>query len=78
MKTDPQGRFLVREIIMALTEYLKETKAELKHVSWPTRKQAIAFTVVVIAISIFTALFLGLFDTIFSALLKWLRTFIGK
>ncbi|MBI5817339.1 MAG: preprotein translocase subunit SecE [Candidatus Yonathbacteria bacterium] len=63
---------------MALVEYLKETKAELKHVSWPTRKQAISFTVVVIAISIFTALFLGLFDTIFSTLLKWLRVFIGK
>lgn len=63
---------------MAFIEYLKETKAELKHVSWPTRKQAIAFTVVVIAISIFTALFLGLFDTIFSTLLKWLRAFIGK
>jgi preprotein translocase subunit SecE len=63
---------------MALIEYLKETKAELKHVSWPTRKQAIAFTVVVIAISIFTALFLGLFDTIFSTLLKSFRAFIGK
>ena len=63
---------------MALIEYLKETKAELKHVSWPTRKQAIAFTVVVIAISIFTALFLGLLDTIFSTLLKWLRVFVGK
>ena len=63
---------------MALIEYLKETKAELKHVSWPTRKQAIAFTAVVIAISIFTALFLGLFDTIFSTLLKWLRVFVGK
>ncbi len=63
---------------MALIEYLKETKAELKHVSWPTRKQAIALTVVVIAISIFTALFLGLFDTIFSTLLKWLRVFVGK
>ena len=63
---------------MALIEYLKETKAELKHVSWPTRKQAVSFTVVVIAISIFTALFLGLFDTIFSTLLKWLRVFIDK
>lgn len=63
---------------MAILDYLKETKAELKHVSWPTRRQAITFTVVVIAISIFTALFLGLFDTVFSTLLKWLRVFIAQ
>jgi preprotein translocase subunit SecE len=63
---------------MALIEYLKETKAELKHVSWPTRKQAIAFTVIVIAISVFTAVFLGLFDTLFSTLLKSFRALIGK
>lgn len=63
---------------MAFIEYLKETKAELKHVSWPTRKQAIAFTVIVIAVSIFTAVFLGLFDTLFSTLLKSFRALIGK
>ena len=53
-----------------LTQYLKETRAELKHVAWPTRKQAIMYTVVVIAISIVTALYLGLFDYLFSMLLR--------
>jgi len=62
---------------MAILDYLKETKAELKHVSWPTRSQAINFTVMVIAISILTALFLGLFDTIFSTLLKMFKNFIA-
>jgi len=55
---------------MRITEYIKETKAELKHVSWPTRKQATLFTVVVIAVSILTSLYLGLFDYLFSLLLK--------
>lgn len=78
MKTDPKGRFLVKTKIMAILEYLKETKAELKHVSWPTRKQAINFTVMVVILSIATAFFLGLFDTIFSKLLKLFREFIVK
>jgi len=34
-----------------LAEYIKSTRAEMKHVSWPTRKQAIIFTIIVIAIS---------------------------
>ncbi|TSC67241.1 MAG: hypothetical protein CEO19_303 [Parcubacteria group bacterium Gr01-1014_73] len=51
---------------MKLVEYLKETRSELKHVSWPTRRQAIAFTAIVIAISVFVAIFLGLFDYLFT------------
>lgn len=44
---------------MNLTNYLKETKAELKEVNWPTRSQTITYTVMVILISIFVAMFLG-------------------
>lgn len=54
---------------MGLIQYLNETKAELKHVSWPTRTQAIRFTVAVIVISIITAYFLGLFDFLFTKVL---------
>ncbi len=55
---------------MKIKEYLKETKAELAHVTWPTRKQAIVFTVVVIIISFATAFYLGATDYLFSILLK--------
>lgn len=55
---------------MRLVEYIKETRAELRHVSWPTRKQAVVFTVVVIAISLLTAAYLGAFDYIFTKLLQ--------
>ncbi len=51
--------------------YLKDTFAELKHVSWPTRTQTIVYTVLVIVISIFTALFIGIFDFGFSRGLDW-------
>jgi preprotein translocase subunit SecE len=57
---------------MGLTNYIKETRGELKHVSWPTRRQAIAFSVLVVLISVGLALFLGLFDYIFSLGLKFL------
>ncbi|MDQ5954692.1 MAG: preprotein translocase subunit SecE [Patescibacteria group bacterium] len=49
-----------------ITEYLKETKTELKHVIWPSRQQTMFFTLIVIVLSIVTAYFLGLFDFIFS------------
>lgn len=44
--------------------YLKDTRTELSHVSWPTQKQATIFTALVIAISLVTAVYLGLFDRI--------------
>ncbi len=53
-----------------ITDYLKETRGELKHVSWPTRKQTLVYTGVVIVISLLTALYLGAFDYLFTALLK--------
>lgn len=51
--------------------YLKDTMAELKHVSWPTHTQVMVYTVLVIAISVFTALFIGIFDRGFSLGLDW-------
>lgn len=52
---------------MGLINYIKETKGEMKHVSWPTRKQAITFTIIVIGISALVAILLGIFDFIFSS-----------
>ncbi|MEK7593559.1 MAG: preprotein translocase subunit SecE [Patescibacteria group bacterium] len=50
---------------MSLIDYLRETRGELKHVSWPTRRQTIVFTLIVIAISIIVAYLLGLLDFLF-------------
>lgn len=55
---------------MSISNYLSETKGELKHVNWPSRKQAINYTAIVIGISLAVALLLGLFDLIFTNLLK--------
>ena len=42
--------------------FLKEVRVELAKVSWPTRNQTILYTLVVIGISLFMAVFLGLLD----------------
>ena len=49
-----------------IIEYLKETKTELKHVIWPSRSQTLFYTLIVVALSILIAYFLGVFDFIFS------------
>jgi preprotein translocase subunit SecE len=46
--------------------FLKEAKAELLKVSWPTREQLIRNTVAVVVVSIAVAIFLGALDYVFS------------
>jgi preprotein translocase subunit SecE len=57
---------------MNISTYLNETKGELKHVNWPSRRQTINYTIVVIGISLAVALVLSFFDLIFSVLLKFI------
>jgi preprotein translocase subunit SecE len=43
-------------------QFLKEVKSELVKVVWPTRKETLRITLVVIAFSLVMAAFLGLVD----------------
>ncbi|KND46725.1 MAG: Adenylate cyclase [Parcubacteria bacterium C7867-006] len=54
---------------MSLITYLKDTQGELKHVSWPSRGQAIGFTIVVVIVSVFVSFYLGFFDYLFKLVL---------
>lgn len=47
-------------------QYIKDTRREMSHVSWPTRTQTIGFTIMVVIISILVALYLSVFDVIFT------------
>ncbi|OHA18775.1 MAG: preprotein translocase subunit SecE [Candidatus Taylorbacteria bacterium RIFCSPHIGHO2_01_FULL_46_22b] len=51
---------------MKIVDYIKETKGEMKHVNWPTRRQAVGYTLAVIGVSLAFALLLGFFDYVFS------------
>jgi len=55
-------------------QFLKEVKVELSKVNWPTRQQTILYTIVVVAMSLVFAGFLGLLDLGFQKLLNILIT----
>ena len=58
-----------------IVTFLKEAKAELLKVNWPSRTQARNYTLIVIGISIAVAIFLGSLDYIFGYIIK---TFVIK
>ncbi|HEY4514582.1 MAG TPA: preprotein translocase subunit SecE [Candidatus Paceibacterota bacterium] len=53
-----------------IVEFVKETRTELGHVSWPSRQQTLRATALVIGISLGLAFFLAFFDWLFSLGLK--------
>lgn len=48
--------------------FLKEVRAELYKVSWPTRDQVIKLTIVVVAVSLAIGLYIGGLDLILTQL----------
>lgn len=49
-------------ILEKVKQFLKEAKVELKKVTWPTPKQTLASTSVVIIVVLIVSLFLGIVD----------------
>lgn len=43
--------------------YIRATRGELKHVSWPTQKQTVTYTALVIVLTVITATYLGVLDS---------------
>jgi len=55
-------------------QFLREAKMELKKVKWPTRKELLASTAVVIVLTLLVAFYLGLVDF---GLIKIIRNVVG-
>ncbi len=53
-----------------LKSYLQEAIQEFHRVNWPTKKETARLTLVVIIFSLIMAMFLGVLDSLFTALLK--------
>lgn len=64
-RPNPFKRFADR-----LTEYLKDTRGELRKTSWPTREQATNLTLIVLAVTAAMAAFLGALDFVFAQLIR--------
>lgn len=56
----------------SLWKFLSDVRIELKRVIWPSRRQTMVYTVVVIAACIFVSVLLYVVDTSVSYLLRWL------
>jgi preprotein translocase subunit SecE len=67
---------VVREIAKEnrVMQYFRETRAELRKVVWPTREEAINLTIIVVATVVGMSVFLGVFDYVFTVLLRFLLT----
>ncbi|MBW2557404.1 MAG: preprotein translocase subunit SecE [Deltaproteobacteria bacterium] len=52
----------IKLIISRIGRFLREAKVELKRVTWPTPKEALASTSVVIVVVMIVSLFLGIVD----------------
>lgn len=62
--------FEIREKISIAKQFLREVKTELKKVTWPSRKDTLSGTVVVLIAVFIIAIFLGIVDSGLSALVK--------
>jgi preprotein translocase subunit SecE len=48
-----------------VVKYFKETRAELRKVSWPTREETQNLTMIIVGVTVAMAIFLGILDYIF-------------
>jgi len=53
-----------------IVQYIKESKSEMKKVTWPTKKETVKHTMIVIGVSLGVAVFLGALDYIFSKVIS--------
>ena len=63
-----QNKKVVRKQPNAIVRYFSETIGELRKVSWPTRKDAISLTMIVLIVTFSMSSILGFLDFIFTKL----------
>jgi preprotein translocase subunit SecE len=64
----------IKAVISTSRQFLMEARTELSKVTWPTTKQAIASTSVVLVVVLVVSLVLGIFDF---GLAKMIRLILG-
>ena len=55
---------------MSIISYIKEVASETRNIKWPTRKQVISYTLIVIVLSLLLAAYVGALDALFAKLLS--------
>jgi len=58
-------------MLTKLVSFLRESKAELKRVTWPSKDRTIRLTGMVIAVTVSVAVLIGILDYLFSLGIGW-------
>ncbi len=58
------------KITERIVEYFKDTRGELRKVTWPTRKAATNLTLIVLGVTVAMAIFLGAIDLLSATLIR--------
>jgi len=53
-----------------LIVFLKDVRVELAKVTWPTRRETVHYTLIVMGSSVAVAIFLGIWDALFQWILQ--------
>jgi preprotein translocase subunit SecE len=61
---------LLARVIEPIIRYLRDTRAELRKVTWPTREEAWKLTLIVLGTVIVMSIILGLADFIFGKIMQ--------
>ena len=73
VRLPPGLSFFYLSVLRMLTkakEFLTDVKVEVKKVTWPSRKEAIGGTMVVLVVVFFVSLYLGIIDTLLSKIVE--------
>ena len=73
-KAEPKTSIIERtsDVVATVRQFLREVRVELSKVTWPTRKETLASTSVVLIIVFIIAAFLGIVDLGLSKLMRLL------
>lgn len=60
----------MNDAVLKKGSFVAQIRGELKHVTWPTRQEAMRLTVTVFIISLIVALYVGIIDFFMAKLLE--------
>lgn len=63
---------------MSIFSHIQESRAEMKHVKWPSRSQVISYTTIVIVFSVIMAAYIGGLDAVFAKGLAWIISAVQR
>ncbi len=62
----------MRNILARITRYIREVRAEIRKVTWPTREDVMRMTTVVVVVLIISSVFLAMVDYGFSRIMQFI------